>query len=79
MYRSATVAAGCWWSTLRNLGRTKPRGAGRCLWGKSAKGGVRMAHKVRLEFGSLGHSLASAAWAYQDPKQAQGLCTGSLS
>lgn len=34
-------SAGRWRPTLKNLGRRKPRGAGRCLWGKGAEGGGR--------------------------------------
>lgn len=57
MDRSATVAAGRWRSTLTNLGRTKPRGARRCLWGKSAEGVVDLAHRRPAEFGAPADSL----------------------
>lgn len=75
MDRSATVAAGWWRSTLTNLGRTKPRGARRCLWRKSAEGVVHMADKRAPEFGAPGESLTfSASCRCFEPRKRATVC-----
>lgn len=75
MDRSATVAAGWWRSTLTNLGRTKPRGARRCLWRKSADGVVDLAHRRPPAFGAPGDSLAfSASCRYFEPRKRATVC-----